>query len=907
MFYKTLLLLLSLLFISCSNSVGVSSGDSEEDVFVPEGMLKVLASDSVALLGTNDSSAKSNERPQMKVRFEYNFAMSRGEVTCGMFDSLMQVATGLSLDCEDDSLPATNVTYYDAVLYANERSKAEGFDTAYTYGKASFDSEHHCTNLEGISYHADAKAYRLPTEAEWVLVASRFADVEKGWTSDNSGYRLHPVCTKAGEDEFCDLFGNALEWVNDWFGNFGDTTLSNYVGAPDGGALGQRVVKGGSYRNEARSISLHSRGDVYTVVSSTRAEYVGFRLAFGAIPGATWMGNDGRATTNHVVSLANISTLRSLTGSYKIKLAFRNDVSGNLAFIDYSSGTLSVSEIVDTISAYHPDISPDGSKVAFCTGLEGVSGKSSLYVRDLNADGTNLVKLDVESAAIPRWRVLEKGDTVIVYVTGAGNNKNESNFRKESTWQVKFAGGKFGKPEKLFDGAYHGGISEDNTLAVTGARLLRARVADSGSTVMTGARDTVWYGREQACNASLAKDSSKRTLFLDFGKGPGREFVEIAYGTHERLFVADSTGTLIQSVAAPEGYSFDHTEWIFGKENLVVAALANSDGAHAKIALVNLTDGSIVELAEGDELWHPSFWVNDKVSSRKNPMLSMDSAGVYYDENVWYNALELRVKMENFWYRRGEVTVVGLGSSRMMFGMYEKLVKSENFLNMAYSAGDMRGMHYLLKNYLLLHIPNLKAIVIEMSPDLLWYDRSTSWGPIIDGVPGFKYDEDHGFWKDGLPEGFLSNVADCPKPQTALQHPYNLEDFLLPNLGWGGSDVFRDTASMSTLDVNYKYNFQLFEEIVELAKERNLKVICFIAPQSPDYRETGSFGVYGPKRSVADSILSVVKAMDVVWMDENMMGDHDYTDDMAYNVDHLSAAGATQLTLRLDSLLETLK
>ena len=112
---------------------------------------------------------------------------------------------------------------------------------------------------------------------------------------------------------------------------------------------------------------------------------------------------------------------------------------------------------------------------------------------------------------------------------------------------------------------------------------------------------------------------------------------------------------------------------------------------------------------------------------------------------------------------------------------------------------------------------------------------------------------------------------------------------------------------MSTLDVNYKYNFQLFEEIVELAKERNLKVICFIAPQSPDYRETGSFGVYGPKRSVADSILSVVKAMDVVWMDENMMGDHDYTDDMAYNVDHLSAAGATQLTLRLDSLLETLK
>jgi hypothetical protein len=71
---------------------------------------------------------------------------------------------------------------------------------------------------------------------------------------------------------------------------------------------------------------------------------------------------------------------------------------------------------------------------------------------------------------------LENGDTAIVYVTDAGNNKNESDFKAASTWQVTFANGKFGEPQKLFDGAYHGGISEDNSLAVTGARLLRARV-----------------------------------------------------------------------------------------------------------------------------------------------------------------------------------------------------------------------------------------------------------------------------------------------------------------------------------------------------------------------------------------------------------------------------------------------
>ena len=910
MLYKALLLLLSLFFFSCSNSVGGDSGRPSTKEFEKDslaGMIRVHTGESLVALGTNKTSANINERPEMMVGFEYDFSMSRSEVTCGEFNGLMESATGLSLDCEDGALPATNVSYYDAILFANERSKAEGFDTVYSYSMASFDEQRHCVKMEGFSDHADILGYRLPTEAEWVFVASRNSNVEKAWTAGNSGYKLHPVCTKAAANEFCDMFGNAMEWVNDWFGIFRDTTILNYAGAPDGGALGQRVLKGGSYRNDASSISLYGRGDVYTVVSSTRAEYVGFRLAFGVIVNPVWMGGDGMANSSRIAPMASSSFLQSRTGTRKMKLAFRNDVSGNIAFIDYTSGSLSVVEIADTIEAYHPEISPDGKRVAFCTGLEGVAGKSSLYVRDLNANGSNLVKLNVESAAIPRWRVLENGDTVIVYVTDAGNNKDASAFKAASTWQVKFAGGKFGTPEKLFDGAYHGGISEDNSIAVSGARLLRAHVADSGSTLMAHARDTVWYDSAQACNASLARDGSKRTLFLDFGKGPGVDFVGESYGTHERLLVSDSTGKLLQAVAAPAGYSFDHSEWSLGGGNFAVVTLSNLEGAHSKIALVYLKDESVVEIAEGDELWHPNFWVDAKASARPNLTLNADSAGVYYDEGVWYNALELRVKMERFWYRREEVTVVGLGSSRMMFGMYEKNVKSENFLNMAYSAGDMRGMHYLFKNYILQHVPNLKTLVIEMSPDLLWYDRSTSWGPIIDGVPGFKYDEDHSFWKDGVPEGFLSLVSECPKPESVLQHPYNLEDFLLPTMGWYGIDVFRDTTALSTLDENYKYDFSLFEEIIKMARERNLNIICFIAPQNPGYRETGSYGVYGPKRSIADSILSRVKGMGLIWMDENKMGDHDYTENMAYNMDHLSAEGAMQLTARLDSILETLK
>ena len=42
-------------------------------------------------------------------------------------------------------------------------------------------------------------------------------------------------------------------------------------------------------------------------------------------------------------------------------------------------------------------------------------------------------------------------------------------------------------------------------------------------------------------------------------------------------------------------------------------------------------------------------------------------------------------------------------------------------------------------------------------------------------------------------------------------------------------------------------------------------------------------------------------------MDENKMGDHDYTDEMAQNRDHLSYLGAQKLTARLDSVLKSIE
>ena len=910
--------LIGILFFACSNSENFSLPQQGSSVDISEdslsGMLRIKATGAMAVLGTNSENARANERPSMRVEFDYDFSLGEHEVICGEFDALMKSATGLALNCDQDDLPATNVTFFDAALFANERSKAEGFDTAYTYTSASFDAEKHCTNLEGFAYRPEANAYRLPTEAEWVLAASQYWNLQNAWTAENSGYKLHQMCSRSDSlTNICDMAGNAMEWVNDWLGKFVDTTLSNYVGAPDGGALGQRIVKGGSYRNAAETVNLFSRGDVYTVTSSTRADYVGFRLAFGNIPDAVWLGNDGRANTSRIVPLANSSTIHSLVGTYKAKIAFRNDLSGNLAYIDYSSGIISVVEIGDSIDVYHPEISPDGKKVAFCTGLEGVSGKSELYVRDLNAEGSNMVKLKVESAAIPRWRVLENGDTVIVYVTNAGNNKEESAFKSASTWQVKFSNGKFGTPQKLFDGAYHGGISEDNSLAVTGARILRARIANSGSTLTGKARDTVWYkdgeNAEQACNVSLAKDGSKRTLFLDFGGKTGQAFVGKSYVTHERLLIADSTGKLLQSVAAPAGYTFDHSEWASGASDKVVATLNNSNGLHQKIVLIDLTDSSLTELVSGDELWHPTLWVSENSFVNDSVLLNLDSAGFYFESHsenvVQSSSVETAMKLQMFWRDYHSLECFLLGSSMIMDAVNDSLITTYKSLNMGITLADIYMFRYLLQNYIFPYADNVKAVVLELSPGLLFRSEGFYLDSVRHYSPGLIYDEHH--LNAENKDAIAALSLEYTYPRNFFSQDYMENTFLMPSVSWGDTYIFSDVSWMTFDNYDLNHSMEVFDSLKVEMDRRNIKLVLAVTPRNPAYAETEGFGVFGPSREVARAVINRFVEKGYVVFDENKDGKHDYTPKMAYNNTHLSYIGAEQFTSRLDSLLKTLK
>lgn len=937
--YKSLFLVLgSLLAILCScdssghehGAVSVIRSQNQvtplEELFTE--MRQVETAKKYVTLGTNDSTAPARERPSMKVSLTYDFYLGKNEVTRREFKMVVDSVAvpgkwkiGRSVPSDSQYFPITGVSYYDAVLFANAKSKMKHFDTAYTYKSASFDSEGGCSGLEGLAFRPDVAAYRLPTEAEWVLAAGERWNPKKGWNSENSGRVLHKVCSAedvstldsaARDSAFCDMGGNALEWVNDWLGNFLDTTISNFIGAADGGSLDERVVKGGSFNDSPKSMSLHGRGDVYTVTSSSRADYVGFRLAYGSIPDALWLNADGSLTDSRISILTRASTLGAALGTNNVKLAFRNDLSGNLAYVDFSMGSLSATEIRDTLDVYHPEISPDGKFVAFCTGLEGVSRKSSVYVRRLDQAGSKLVKLNVESASIPRWRVLDNGDTVIVYVTDAGNNKDESSFKSTSTWQVKFSNFKFGMPQKLFDGAYHGGVSEDGRLAVTGARLLRARIAEKNSTLEENAKDTIWYGGEQACNVSLSHDGKKRTAFLDFAGETGHKFAGSDYATHEMLLVADSTGALVQAIPAPAGESFDHTEWVsrssYSPEvssDGIVATLVNAQGAHTKIVLVNLADSSMIEIASSVELWHPNLWV---YGNPHKDTTSSDSAGVYYDPEGEYefksSAIELAYKMSQFWSNYKDIEYVAFGSSMMLNALVEDSVKAFKAFNMSYTLGDIHGFHFLLKNYLIPYASSLKVVSIELTPGFLFHMEKDMWNDLYENSPGYKYDEKH------LGKQFDAIVEKAKQREfkrDMFSSDYLDDTFLLPTRKWGEPEIYGELIWMYTSEPSFKVVHQLIKDLKSTLEAQGVKFFMNITPRNPQYRETESFDYFGPDRSVAEKIIAMLEEDEILIFDENKMGEHDYGDDMAYNMIHLSKEGALRYTARLDSMLETLK
>jgi formylglycine-generating enzyme required for sulfatase activity len=250
----------------------------------------------------SDTLSDDDERPVHRVTLS-SYSMSETEVTVYQFAIYCALS---GLDIRDyirwpnsGDNPVVNVSWYDAVEYANWLSSRLRYQSAYRIEKETGDEGNYKT-VEWIG----STGYRLPTEAEWEYAAGNGArhtryswgdgnpsgkkggnvadetakEKNPGWTIFD-GYRDGYVYTAPvgsfdpNDFGLYDMSGNVWEWCWDWKGSYPTDEQVNPRGAEKGGG---RVYRGGSWLNEPRYCRAAFRN--YFEPSSGFSN-LGFRLA----------------------------------------------------------------------------------------------------------------------------------------------------------------------------------------------------------------------------------------------------------------------------------------------------------------------------------------------------------------------------------------------------------------------------------------------------------------------------------------------------------------------------------------------------------------------------------------------------------------------------------------------------
>ncbi|MCF0224076.1 MAG: TIGR02171 family protein, partial [Fibrobacter sp.] len=320
-------------------------------------------------------------------------------------------------------------------------------------------------------------------------------------------------------------------------------------------------------------------------------------------------------------------------------------------------------------------------------------------------------------------------------------------------------------------------------------------------------------------------------------------------------------------------------------------------------------DSTLLELAEGDELWHPCLWVRPNANPDQEALLDSDSAGVYYQydagNHLISSSVEIGIKLKEFWKRNESVEFASLGSSMTLDAVIDDSLHAMNSLNMAVTLADIHWQDYAIRHYLVPYAKNLKAVMVELSPGLLYRSSADYLDFLRERSPGLIYDENHLTRDNSYRIAEYAQEQEYPKDLFAQE--YIEGSFLLPSASWRDTYVSVDTNSMFLDNPYLQISLEKIRALKNYLDSVGVVMFMNITPRNPEYRNTGSFGVFGPSRTVAAQIIDAIKDFDIMVFDENKDGLHDYTDTEAFNDIHLSYIGAYKFTHRLDSLLQTLK
>ncbi|HBQ63637.1 MAG TPA: hypothetical protein DD727_01655, partial [Clostridiales bacterium] len=206
------------------------------------------------------------------IRLNYDFYAGMHEVTFADYGHYCaETGAGKPADYGwgREDRPVVNVSWTNAVEYANWLSRKEGLEEAYEADKSATGGYKLKKSLEEL------EGYRLLTSTEWDYTASGGKDSraslyagkkleEIGWYMKNSDGKTQPVGQlMPNRLGVYDMMGNVSEWVNDTDG------------------YGFCYYHGSSWYQSAQSSQISFRS---VKLPSDRPNSIGFRIARTKIP-----------------------------------------------------------------------------------------------------------------------------------------------------------------------------------------------------------------------------------------------------------------------------------------------------------------------------------------------------------------------------------------------------------------------------------------------------------------------------------------------------------------------------------------------------------------------------------------------------------------------------------------------
>ena len=248
-----------------------------DDAAIPSDCVLTGGETVMGAVGTNNPSSVFIENRKVPIPV---LIASKYEVTQSEYEKYCCYGTNKPNETygKGDNYPVYWVTWYDAIVYCNLRSLAEGLTPVYSIlgktnprqwdgvvagtgddlGKYRGTAANNA-NWNSVAFDQSADGWRLPTEAEWEYLA-RGANkkdyaysgsdtlTQVAWCYSNSSNKCHARGTKTANSlGLYDMSGNVYEWCWDWKA----TTITSTVPATGPSSGTGKVIRGGSATHDA--------------------------------------------------------------------------------------------------------------------------------------------------------------------------------------------------------------------------------------------------------------------------------------------------------------------------------------------------------------------------------------------------------------------------------------------------------------------------------------------------------------------------------------------------------------------------------------------------------------------------------------------------------------------------------